>query len=396
MEANSNSSPGDKTSHQNAIKSVFERHPILTLSILLFFALIITTLGTEKYFAYKHKVSAHGGIERSIRLRENAPLQSDYAIPDDNYLRHTEGLIKKEHLFRMDENGFVHPSKIHEHPDYTLVFIGGSTTECQYNDENNRFPYLAGRLLEHKTGKQINSYNSGVSGNTTMHANDLLLNKIIPLHPSAVVLMENFNDAITLMYEKTYWNANPFRSLIIVNPEKSSSALFSLFKDFKNLLFPNLYTQLRNVVNFTEIKRRKTDEFGHLRGKTLTINEDAIFEQYANSIQTFLSISQAWKIQPVLMTQFNRYKEQPDEFIKILLKDVGFFGISYETMKKHSDRFNQIIRELGNNNNVLVIDLDSLVPKEKKYMYDIVHLNDSGSQFVADIIANKISKIVLK
>ena len=58
------------------------------------------------------------------------------------------------------------PSKVHDHPDLTLAFLGGSTTECIYVDENNRFPYLAGRLIEEQTGLKVNSYNAGRAATT--------------------------------------------------------------------------------------------------------------------------------------------------------------------------------------------------------------------------------------
>ena len=106
------------------------------------------------------------------------------------------------------------PSKIHDHPDLTIAFLGGSTTECIYVDEDNRFPYLAGRLLERQTHLKVNSYNAGRSGNNTLHCLNILLNKVVNLKPDIVVLMENINDLAILMYEKTYWNTNPSRSPI--------------------------------------------------------------------------------------------------------------------------------------------------------------------------------------
>ena len=55
---------------------------------------------------------------------------------------------QKPYVLRVDRQGFIMPSKIHDHPDLTIAFLGGSTTECIYVDEDNRFPYLVGRLLE--------------------------------------------------------------------------------------------------------------------------------------------------------------------------------------------------------------------------------------------------------
>jgi hypothetical protein len=361
--------------------TVFERHPVITIVIFLFIAFSIIVFGLEKYFSHKHAIHSRRGIERSIRLREHRPLRLDYTVTNEDGIGPPENCAKKEYLFRTDENGFVYPSKIHDHPDITIVFIGGSTTECRFMEERDRFPFLAGRLIEQKTGKKCNAYNQGVSGNSTMHSNDLLLNKIIPMKPDIVVLMEDINDAITLMYEGTYWNNNPSRSLIVVNPQTAHS----LFKNLKNLLIPNLYARIGRVIN------AGPDEFAHLRGKKLIVNENAVSGQFSNSIQTFISISRTWGIEPVLMTQHNRLTEHPDASFQNQMSMVESVGISYQDLRRTFNQFNKNIREIGKKNNAPVIDLDSLVPKESNYMYDCVHLTDSGSVFVAKKIADEIS-----
>ena len=51
---------------------------------------------------------------------------------------------------------------------------------------------------------------------------------------------------------------------------------------------------------------------------------------------------------------------------------------------------NEVTRKTAYENNVLLIDLDSLVPKNTKYFRDIVHYNDSGSVFVSKIISEQL------
>jgi hypothetical protein len=370
-----------QTATQRKDKTVFERHPVMTIVLFLFIAFTIILFGAETYLSLMVSSHSRHGIERSIRLREHRPLRSDYTVSPDDGIGPPESLAKKEWLFRTDENGFIYPSKIHDHPDITIVFIGGSTTECRFMEEQDRFPFLAGRLIERKTGKKCNAYNQGVSGNSTMHSNDLLLNKIIPMKPDIAVLMEDINDVITLMYEGTYWNDNPSRSLIVANPE----TLRSLFKNLKNLLIPNLYARIGQVLN------TGPDEFARIRGKKLIVNENAASEQFGNSIQTFIDISRIWGIKPVLMTQHNRLTEHPDASVENQMKEVVSVGITYQELRKTFNQFNKNIREIGKKNNALVIDLDSLVPKKSNYMYDCVHLTDSGSVFVANKIADEIS-----
>ncbi len=57
-------------------------------------------------------------------------------------------------------------------------------------------------------------------------------------------------------------------------------------------------------------------------------------------------------------------------------------------------RFNQAIREVGQANGVLVIDLAALIPQDQKYIYDVVHLNTRGSRLAAQLISERLYKQV--
>ena len=79
------------------------------------------------------------------------------------------------------------------------------------------------------------------------------------------------------------------------------------------------------------------------------------------------------------MTQFNRYKANPDP--KVLKAMQGFESDSKIPVSEFMElyaRFNDAIREVGKANGVLVIDLAALIPQESANMYDVVHLNPGG------------------
>ena len=77
--------------------------------------------------------------------------------------------------------------------------------------EENRFPHVVGTILERETGKRIH-ITAAWPG--SLHAINLLVNKVIPLRPGVVVFMENINDLSTLFYAKTYWSQNNSRAPI--------------------------------------------------------------------------------------------------------------------------------------------------------------------------------------
>jgi len=88
----------------------------------------------------------------------------------------------------------------------------------------------------------------------------------------------------------------------------------------------------------------------------------------------------------------NQLNDHPDSFILSFQRTTVETGtvFNYEYLNDLVYLFNHTIREVAAANNVLVIDLDRKVPKEKGLMYDIVHFNDDGSKYVSDIIATKL------
>jgi lysophospholipase L1-like esterase len=330
-------------------------------------------------------------IQRYILLKEYEPLYSVSFVPPPEALRDSDSLVNKTYYLRVDADGFIMPAKIHRQPEVTLVFLGGSTTECMYMEENHRFPYVAGRWLEQATGRQVNSYNAGISGINTQHCLNLLLNKILPLNPQVVVLMENINDLSTLLYEKTYWGENSPRGTIT---SQKSSALKELEKTL-HLLRDSLIPHLsREIKDFIQI-HTPVDEFSHLRGQKIAIDKPYLLGEFKMNLEEFINICRANGIIPVLMTQENRLKINPDPIIAAYLKRIEINqGITYPAYKDLFDSFNQTIREVGMAHAVPVIDLAQQVPPEKAYLYDVVHLTDEGSKLAARLIQQELIKLI--
>ena len=352
---------------------------------------------TEKILASRNHGQINlAGIKRSIKLREFNPLYRNILIPDASAMRMSDGLTQKPYVLRVDRQGFIMPSKIHEHPDLTLAFLGGSTTECTYVDENLRFPYLAGRLIEAQTHLKVNAYNAGRSGNNTLHCLNILLNKVVNLKPDIVVLMENINDLAILMYEKTYWNTNPSRSPIqekLPNFKTVGQDLRQMFYTVRDLTFPNLARAAKGL--FHSDRKGRADEFKNVRGQKISIDQDLIVREYTLNLQTFINICRARGITPVLMTQASRMTDNPDPLIKKMMHNLEVSqGITYAEFKGAFDRLNQTMREVGAKNGVLVIDLAREIPPVKENIADVAHYNDQGSRLVAAQIAAQLIPVI--
>jgi hypothetical protein len=378
-------------------KNWLERNPKKVIFLIVLVAVYSLAVVTEKILASRNHGQINlAGIKRSIKLRELNPLYRNILIPDASAMRMSDGLTQKPYVLRVDRQGFIMPAKIHDHPDLTLAFLGGSTTECIYIDENLRFPYLAGRLIEAQTHLKVNAYNAGRSGNNTLHCLNILLNKVVNLKPDVVVLMENINDLAILMYEKTYWNTNPSRSPIeekLPNFKTVGQDLRQMFYTVRDLTFPNLARATKGL--FHSDRKGKGDEFKNVRGKKITIDQDLIVREYTLNLKTFINICRARRITPVLMTQASRMTDNPDPLIKKMMHNLEVTqGITYAEFKEAFDRLNQTMREVGAKNGVLVIDLAREIAPVKENIADVAHYNDQGSRLVAAQIAAQLIPVI--
>jgi len=378
-------------------KNWLERNPKKIIGVIVLLAIGCLAFVTEKILAVRNNNLINPiGIKRSIKLREFNPLYRDVLVPDPDYLRKSDSLEAQKFVLRVDRQGFIMPSKVHDHPDLTIAFLGGSTTECTYVDEDNRFPYLAGRLIEPQTGLKVNSYNAGRSGANTLHCLNILLNKIVNLKPDIVVLMENINDLAILMYEKTYWNTNPSRSPIQERLPTFNTVGQDLRQTFylvRDLTFPNLSRELKKMSLFGG--KVKGDEFKDVRGQKITIDQDLLVREFSLNLQTFINLCRARSIIPVLMTQASRLTDHPDPPIKKIMHQLEISqGITYAEFKAAFDRLNQTIRGLGAQNQVLVIDLAREIPPVKENICDVAHFNDQGSRLVAARLAAGLIPVV--
>ena len=383
-----------------APRNWFERNPKKTVVWLVLSLMLAVTYGAEKLLAHLNRT--HNLVlfteRRYINLREVLPNLDTVDVPPDKAVRESDGLVQKPYRVRTDAQGFMLPYLRHEKPDLTLVFLGGSTVACIYVEEDQRFPSLVGNLLAQKTGKKITSINSGVGGNNSLHSLDILLNKIIPLRPDVVVLMHNINDLVALIYDRTYWSQNPTRAAIVnFSFYKNLTGLKAITTLARDLYIPNLHAATRVLSRkiFGKKVKDPDDEFAHVRGKRLTVDQAAILDEFKMNLTAFINLCRARRITPVLMTQFNRYKADPDP--KVLKAMQGFesdAGIPVREFIELYARFNQAIREVGQADGVLVIDLAALIPQDQRYMYDVVHLNTRGSQLAAQLISERLQTLV--
>lgn len=378
------------------MKNWFEKHPAKTITVFVVVLLLLIITGLEKILAVKnkHSIRYSEGINRVVTLREHNPFTVQEIYPDTAFQQqHSHYQFQDKYLIRIDKDGFIFPSRKHDNPDVSIVFLGASTTECLFNEERCRFPYLVGEQLEKETGLRVNAYNGGKGGNNSLHSINILLNKVTPMKPDIVVMKHNMNDLVILLLEKTYWNDNPKRSPII--SLSNTPRLKEYIHRKLSLLMPELAFELKRFTTKNMKIRGVRNEFKHLHGTRITIDKNKLTKEFKTNLFTFVALCKTRGILPVLMTQASRLTEAPDEIVrKMTSRFEHNYGLEHNEFKELFDLFNQVIREVGVEKDVAVINLDKNIPKDGENIFDLIHYTDTGSRYAASIISRQLLTMI--
>ncbi|CAA0117741.1 Uncharacterised protein [BD1-7 clade bacterium] len=324
-----------------------------------------------------------------IRLRAFKPNTS-VPIHMSKMSKTPDNFIFKEEIYtrlEVDSNGFISPSFVHDNPDVTIAFLGGSTTECAVVDVHKRFPYAVGKILEAEDSElAINALNHGISGNNSMHSFNALVNKVMRFEPDIVILMHNFNDLTHLVHYGNFWNASGSHSLIVGRPDPMSSEwLIRVVKDFVKSMFPNIVSVLNS---------QRLDDFYDVREAEppkLDVNtREDILASFSKSLLAFIAVSRAQDVRPVLMTQASRFSDATltPEFVRALEIHLKAKFSDYHALYME---MNEVIRSVARQEGVTLIDLATEIPSTDEYMYDVIHFTNKGSIAVAGVIAEELA-----
>lgn len=339
----------------------FKRNPKKTLLAINLFIVVVAVICFESYLGGTGDFNT-AFDKRYIRLREPVPHSriKDTTLPTGS-------------IMRVDENGFIEPAFVHEEPDLSIVFLGGSTTECLIVEEEKRFPYLAGRALEQQSDIKVNTFNCGCRGNNTAHSINSLFNKILPMKPDYAVMMHNINDGVLLAYMGTYWNDHFTRSMIV----KEHYSFLETIRQLMVNTVPNLYGFLKRKQWLdldAMIHGQREDEWAQQRGEQKKINVEELQKMYAANLRLFVLACKNYEITPILMTQPGNPAEEAPVINEIDIKTL------------HRD-FNTIIRYIAREENVHLIDLAKDI-KDPDFFIDFIHFNNYGSTQVAKVITH--------
>lgn len=306
------------------------------------------------------------GQQLVVPLRVLLPLQD---VPIDRSAIYPDSPRVE---MRVDERGYIRPSRRFTDPDATIAFLGGSTTECAAVDEDLRFPALVSLLLEDRHGLKVNTLNAGVSGNTAHDSLNVLINHVVADRPDVVVMMHATNDIGNLIRRGSYRLAEPIegRTVLVWMIRKGSG-------------YSSLVAALRRWLRWERLTPRAFAE----RIPAARRRDEISSAGFVARLRAFVRVARAFGIEPVLMTE-------PESTVRTPLSP-DWLDI------RNQELFNSEIRRVAEEERAVLIDLVRHVldhvegwDEPMKLFYDGVHVTNFGSRVYAEHIVDRLAETV--
>ena len=339
---------------------------LLILFLATFVALVAAELVVRLVW---HNPYRHEAADHVLKVRMHHP-STDHVFR--THIDSTEARVR----LRTNQRSYIFPWSQFDHPDATVVFFGGSTTECLAVPEDTRFPALVSDLLA-QDGLHVNTLNVARAGNNVHDAINVLINHVVTDQPDIAVLMEASNDIGVMRSAGGY------------GPSMGEPASLKLLAKWL-VQITSSHSSLVGLVREAAIPDglRPKDPATDWR-QTAAPVDSADVRMYRSRLKAFVHICRDFDIVPVLMTQpYSRYRTA---LTPAWLDETA------------QDQFNDVIRAVGKSEGVLVIDLVAHLRADvtdwdqpNEIFYDAIHVTNRGSQVYAEYIALELRPLVAK
>ena len=275
---------------------------------------------------------------------------------------------------------------------FSLICIGGSTTECRFISDSLTWAYqLSAKLKDSLPAIWLN--NAGVDGHSTFGHLLLLKEYITSLKPKYVTFLIGVNDIendkpqqFDMMNEKkiNYLSVKIFFKSLL-NKTELGSTFFQLYA-IKGAYRKGL---IHKEVDFAALKDTVLTE----SYKADILKKQATYlTQYRQRISNMITICKANNVKPILLTQPSLFGNYTDSATMINMANKMIPGVTpvcnAVVMENVLELYNDVVRSFGNQ--AKVVDLAALMPKNSNYYYDFIHYTNAGCSKIAAILSNEL------
>lgn len=339
-------------------------------------------------------------VEVLLRIFQPFPFRVKHGkivLPANQQISHQNlGSPKLEPVIHYTRNSLgLRGAELPKRPEryVKIITIGGSTTECSYNSDSLTWPeLLKNKLQQHIPNLWLN--NAGLDGTSTYGHLLLLQEHILSLKPNYIIFLTGVND----MEESTMGGFDTYHS-----NEWDTHSLKSFFRSLMKkteigALAENIYRyriarkqgMTHRVVDYAKQPKLIIND----ADMRLQANEQSRYTgAYRKRILQLDSICKANNIIPIFLTQ-------PSLFASFIDPTTGLDFTNIQTTNGRNaqlqgmilDRYNDVLLQLRNSQNINLIDLAAIMPKNSAYYYDYTHYTSAGTRIVAQIVADSIGR----
>lgn len=276
----------------------------------------------------------------------------------------------------------------------TLITVGGSPTECHLLDDQHTWSFLLGQKLGDSL-KNVWVNNAGMDGHSTYGHLIMLNDHVKKLKPSVVMFLTGVNDVETSQPSfhdnlNTRGGWSDFRHYVFENSEVLN-LLLNLSRGWRVQKFNNP-SHYMVVLNNDKLLQLPDSVFS----KRLR-DQEPYLAAYRSRLLQLVDTCRANNILPVLITQPNQFGVGKDSLTGA---DLELFAIEPRLNGKllwgMLEEYNDVVRALGREKQIPVLDLAHLLPKNSLYFYDASHFTNAGAEKVASLLTTELAPILEK
>jgi hypothetical protein len=392
--------------------------------VLLFLVLIPLFYATVRFLTVAHEIKRADGRAALVKPRQKltiAALMALIGYVGGDWLvgRVVAGkvLTHDAHVFHPYLQNVARPNHAGQHTnrwgfrgddiavnqgaDTFRVFVfGGSTVHCGTIDyEQTHCRILEKRLRAAYPDYHIEVQNLGAEWHSTEHDTIKLLFFAQDFAPDLAIMFHGINDLVR-GFEPDLFSEGPYRSDYrhylgaVTNLVRPSSA-----GTLANVAAGHWCSDLRfdrvRLVgpHGTGIHDLRT--FFYPKSRPVEIDEWRSLPAFQRNLSDFVMIARMKQVQVLLATQPSLYRLDLTPREQELLgfpHSHQFHGqrASLASMVKGMQTFNDATRRIARETGTPLVDLERLMPKTTRYLYDDVHYTPAGNALVGDAFADDI------
>jgi lysophospholipase L1-like esterase len=268
----------------------------------------------------------------------------------------------------------------------TLVAVGGSTTECFYLSDGRSWPeQLAARLAGRLSNVWVN--NAGLDGHSSFGHLLLTRQALIPLRPRVTLYLVGVNDMFTdAPHDLDRVSYNPLAA--IANHSELAATALNLYRWRRTRRIEDLGAMPKPVA----LRDRPRYRVPAAEAERLWQAQEPRLQAFRQRLERIVELNRDHGMEPVLITQPSLLggvdartghdtREMEVELWERIDGDLAW---------RLLERYNDVTREVGRRQGVLVVDLARELPKDSTYFYDFFHFTNEGAERVAEALAESL------